>query len=132
MRLQVMRARDFYQRPETVKKASRLALPTAVGRMRELLNRRAPGNVILAWEGKELIGWAFLNRESWQTNYDAHVYVRSNYRNQGVGERILSEAKRLAKSQKRGIVGHPFDEQGERAFSKASVKLSYGSTCSNR
>lgn len=71
--------------------------------------------IVVARDGENLVGWAFLSKRN-ENRYDTSVYVKSAYRNMGIGSRLLSAVKSAANA--KNIVTMPYNKKTANFFKK--------------
>ncbi len=108
MFVEVLPARKVHADPELVDELRYLSFP--LGSMRYYLDIKQPGTIFLAKDDREVLGWAYLTKKLCSTSYEVHVFVRHRCRGQGIGEKLLTEAKNLAKKRRKSISGRPGKE----------------------
>lgn len=80
------------------------------------------GNIIIAYRGKYIAGWAMLLESG--LRYIFYVFVKKSRRRQGIGTQILEKAVELSKRDNRRLVVCPWDT-ASRAFYQATDMHDY-------
>jgi len=69
-------------------------------------------HVIIAYEGKLIVGWALIQKEG--RRWEFQVNVRKAYRRKGIGTKIFNKAIKYSKN----IKTYPHDEVSTKFFNK--------------
>lgn len=96
---------------------------------RQLTERDARFEVLVARDGQQIVGWASLNPYSHRCAYagvaDLSIYVARDARGKGVGERLLVELERRARARdfhKIVLFTFPFNEAAQRLYRRRGFR----------
>ena len=92
------------------------------GALKECLNQKCNGYAFLAVEDGELVGWGMCRHEIAKTKYySLMLYVRPEYRRNGIGELLIEKATKFVRKKRRLLVTFPHDYKSREFFNQADV-----------
>ena len=86
----------------------------------DLLNER-PAKIWIAWLSGRPVGWGMLTSRINFSAMQASVFVHPDFRQNGIGTRILKKMKRHAKSRSCPIVSQGWDVQGRKFYANNDI-----------